>query len=115
MKKRSSLIAVVVLMSVLGMSSLPAFAALPAAPALPLKGKVLTDAELESVEGEGLASALLAAAVAAVTEYLDYAFDYLWDTYIDGEEATWDWSEVNQDAATSAAAAFVVALLIPSA
>jgi len=118
MKRNMSLIALVVVVAMMGMTSLPAFAAASTVPLLPQlpHAQPMSDEELERIEGEGILTAIGAAAAAAVASYVSSVVDYAWERWVEGnEDAEWDVGEANKNAASTAAGAFVVGLLAPSA
>lgn len=116
MKHSMRLTAIVVVIAMMGMASLPAFAATPAPPRFPvlLQAKLLTYDELENVEGEGLGTALAAAAASAVAAVVAYTAEVLWDRWVDGEDTSWDAGEASKSAAAAAAGSFVVGLFAPT-
>lgn len=98
--------------------SVPAFAHSAVLP----NAEVMSDEELEAVEGEGPAAAALIGTagfmVGGVVGGLSYVVDYAWDKYIAKSEPTFDSDEFSKKiwtgAATGGAGAYIGALLMPT-
>lgn len=85
-------------------------------------GAVLSDTELEEIEGEGPAAALVAGAGGAIVGGfmggVVYGFEYLYDKYVNKTEATFNAQGLGKAVNVGAAAGFVGgfggALLLPT-
>lgn len=117
MRAVSKVVTILVLTALLGMSGLPAYAAsLDGAPAgfLALHGEQLSDEDLAQIEGKGFVSGLVGAGAGALAGLVTYTVEVAWDTYVNGEDWSWEASEASKAVVTGAAGGFVAGFFAPS-